>query len=185
MMRKTLAAAAMVLFSSGCDAEQAPAPSPAPFTVTPIAALSEPWAMAFLPDGRLLVTQKAGTLVIVTQDGQVSAPLAGVPAVDYGGQGGLGDIALHPDFADNGMIYLSYAEAGADDTRGAAVARGQLVLDGDGGRLDHMQVIWRQQPKVTGRGHYGHRLLFAPDGHLFISSGERQHFDPAQDMAQN
>ncbi len=157
-----------------------------PFESTPIAQLDEPWAMTFLPDGRLLVTEKPGRLLIVTQDGQQSAPLSGVPDVDYGGQGGLGDVILHPDFAENGVVYLSYAEAGDGDTRGAAVARGTLKLTSDGGgTVNDMQVIWRQNPKVTGRGHYGHRMAFSADGYLYISSGDRQKFDPAQDMQMN
>lgn len=153
--------------------------------VTPITEFEEPWAMTFLPDGRALVTEKPGRLLVVTQAGDKSPPIAGVPEVDYGGQGGLGDVILHPDYASNSQIYLSYAEAGDDNTRGAAVATARLVLDADGGRLEELEVIWRQQPKVSGRGHYGHRLAFAPDGHLFITSGERQKFTPAQDLEQN
>jgi glucose/arabinose dehydrogenase len=141
--------------------------------------------MAFLPDGRLLVTEKEGRLLVLTQAGETSAPIAGLPAIDYGGQGGLGDVALHPDYADNGTIYFSYVEAGSDDTRGAAVARAKLAFSGDGGDLSDVEVIWRQAPKVTGRGHFGHRILFSPDGYLYISSGERQKFDPAQDMQAN
>lgn len=158
----------------------------APFAVTPVASFNEPWAMAFLPDGRLLVTEKPGELLIATQDGQQSAAVSGVPPVAYGGQGGLGDVALHPGFSSNGLIYLSYAEAGEGDTRGAAVARAKLVLDpAGGGRLEGLQVIWRQYPKVTGSGHYSHRIVFAPNGDLYITSGERMKFDPAQDLQQN
>ena len=163
----------------------ASADAPRPFEVEPVASFDEPWAMAFLPDGRLLVTEKAGRLLVVDRDGNKSAPLAGLPAVDYGGQGGLGDVALHPDFAQNRLVYISYVEAGDGDTRGAAVARGVLELDGNGGTLSDIEVIWRQEPKVTGRGHYGHRLLFDDGGYLFISSGDRQKFDPAQDMSGN
>ena len=155
------------------------------FAIEEIASFNSPWAMAFLPDGRLLVTEKPGQLLVVTQDGRQSAPVGGVPEVDHGGQGGLGDVALHPGFADNGLIYLSYAEAGENKTRGAAVARGKLTLTADGGTLADVTVIWRQVPKVSGRGHFGHRLLFDDDGYLFISSGERQKFDPAQDMQSN
>jgi glucose/arabinose dehydrogenase len=156
-----------------------------PFDATAIAEFDEPWAMTFLPDGRLLVTEKPGRLLIVTQDGEKSPPVSGVPDVDYGGQGGLGDVVLHPDYEDNSMIYLSYAEAGDDGTRGAAVARARLALSGNGGSLEDVEVVWRQYPKVEGRGHYGHRIAFSNDGYLFISSGERQKFDPAQDMKGN
>lgn len=156
-----------------------------PFLAEEIATLSEPWAMAFLPDGRLLITEKKGRLLLISQDGLTSNAISGLPEVDYGGQGGLGDVTLHPDYKLNGIIYLSYAEAGENDRRGAAVARGRLVLDDRGGKFEDVEVIWRQVPKVEGRGHYGHRLLFDADGYLFISSGERQKFDPAQDMQSN
>lgn len=174
------------LGASACAAQTA---APHPFDTKAVAKLSEPWAMTFLPDGRLLVTEKKGKLKLVTQDGKI-ADVSGAPAVDYGGQGGFGDVVLHPKFADNGWIYLSYAEAGDGngdpDKRGAAVARAKLSLDDKGaGALGELTVIWRQDPKISGRGHYGHRIAFAPDGHLFISSGERQHFDPAQDMKSN
>ena len=155
-----------------------------PFAVTEIAKFKEPWAMTFLPDGRLLVTEKKGALKLYAIGGK-QGDVSGVPAVDYGGQGGLGDVVLHPDFATNSLVYLSYAEAGEGDKRGAAVARAKLALDdAGGGRLEDLKVIWRQDPKVDGRGHYGHRILFGAD-HLWISSGERQHFDPAQDMKAN
>jgi len=156
------------------------------FVATLVASFEEPWAMSFLPDGRLLVTEKKGRLIVVTQDGEKSEPLIGVPDVDYGGQGGLGDVVLHPDYSSNGLVYISYVEAGENDTRGAAVARARLALSEDGGgALNDLEVIWRQHPKVTGKGHYGHRILFSADGYLFISSGERQKFDPSQDMKQN
>ncbi len=162
----------------------AQAQSDLPFEVQPVTSFDEPWAMAFLPDGRMLVTEKKGNLLIVNQMGQKTRPARGVPDVDYGGQGGLGDVALHPDFADNGLVYLSYAEAGSSGTRGAAVARG--VLNGtDRPYLADVEVIWRQYPKLVGRGHYGHRLLFDDDGYLWISSGDRQKFTPAQDMQAN
>ena len=107
------------LFAAACLQAQ----SDLPFDVEPVTSFDEPWAIAFLPDGRMLVTEKKGNLLIVTRDGQRSAPIDGVPDVAYGGQGGLGDVALHPDFSDNGIIYLSYAESGLGDTRGAAVVR--------------------------------------------------------------
>jgi len=175
-----LAALAMVSASACADNEL-----PDAFSVAEVASFDGPWAMSFLPDGRLLVTEKAGRLLIVTQDGAKSSPVGNVPEVDYGGQGGLGDVILHPEHVDNGIIYLSYAEAGDGNIRGAAVARARLVTVGDGARLEDVAVIWRQVPKVTGHGHYGHRLLFSPDGYLFVSSGDRQKFDPAQDMQSN
>lgn len=156
-----------------------------PFDVTAVATFDEPWAMTFLPDGRLLVTEKKGRLLVASVDGRTSAPIEGVPDVAYGGQGGLGDVALHPEYASNNVIYLSYAEAGEGNLRGAAVMRATLTLTEEGGSLSDQEVIWRQEPKVTGRGHYGHRIAFSDDGYLFISSGERQHFTPAQDMQQN
>ena len=156
-----------------------------PFEVNPVTSFDQPWAITFLPDGRMLVTEKTGNLLVVTQDGQKSRPIRGVPDVDYGGQGGLGDVALHPDFANNRLVYLSYAEGGVGGTRGAAVVRGVLSLDERGGALTGVEVIWRQYPKVIGYGHYGHRLEFDDDGYLWITSGDRQKFTPAQDMQSN
>lgn len=161
------------------------------FTQTMVADLDKPWSMAFLPDGRLLVTERDGELQLITvtdgSDAQVVSMITvgGVPAVDAGGQGGLGDVALHPNFSRNGWVYLSYAEAGVGDTRGAAVARGRLVESESGATLSEVEVIWRQYPKVLGRGHFGHRLVFDDSGYLWISSGDRQKFTPAQDMQSN
>ncbi|NDY94750.1 PQQ-dependent sugar dehydrogenase [Wenzhouxiangella limi] len=157
----------------------------APFSIEPITSFDEPWAITFLPDGRMLVTEKKGNLRVVSQAGEQSRPVEGLPDVDYGGQGGLGDVILHPDYADNGIIYLSYAESGIGDTRGAAVMRAVLELGDRGGRLADAEVIWRQYPKVLDDGHYGHRLAFDDEGYLWISSGDRQKFTPAQDMQSN
>jgi glucose/arabinose dehydrogenase len=163
----------------------AQAQSELPFEIDEVSSFDQPWALAFLPDGRMLVTEKKGSLIIVTQDGRKSSPIRWVPDVDYGGQGGLGDVALHPDFENNGFVYLSYVESGAGDTRGAAVARGILELSERGATLSSFDVIWRQYPKLLGRGHYGHRIVFDDDGYLWISSGDRQKFTPAQDMQSN
>jgi glucose/arabinose dehydrogenase len=156
----------------------------AEFTVTTVAQLNEPWALEFLPDGRLLISEVKGALKLLNNDGSIGE-ITGVPEVAYGGQGGLGDIVLHPDFRTNNTIYVSYVEKGSGDTRGAAVARGRLSLSGKGGALTDLQVIWRQVPKVEGQGHFSHRIVFGPDGYLWLSSGERQQFDPAQDMQSN
>lgn len=158
-----------------------------PFTVTEVATFDEPWAMTFLPDGRLLVTEKRGALKLldVAAPAATAQAIAGVPAVAYAGQGGLGDVIVHPQFERNHLVYLSYVEAGPRGTRGAAVARARLNLSGTGGALSDLQVIWRQVPKVAGEGHFSHRLAFAPDGRLWITSGERQKFTPAQDMKTN
>ena len=153
-----------------------------PFDVTEITSFDEPWAMAFLPDGRILVTEKKGLLRLVGQDGQSFGVIRGIPDVDYFGQGGLGDVVLHPDFENNNLVYISYAEGGVGGTRGAAVARGTLELTGRGGMLHDLEVVWRQYPKQVGFGHYGHRIAFDADGYLWISSGDRQKFTPSQDM---
>lgn len=155
-----------------------------PFTVEAMTEFDQPWALEFLPDGRMLVTEKKGSLRLVTQDGEQRA-VVGLPDVDYGGQGGMGDVAIHPNFADNKLVYISYAEAGKGNTRGAAVARGRFVETGRGGKLEDVTVIWRQYPKLLGRGHYGHRIRFDADGYLWISSGDRQKFTPSQDMQSN
>ncbi|HET9484155.1 MAG TPA: PQQ-dependent sugar dehydrogenase [Xanthomonadales bacterium] len=175
---RTSIVVASLLFATGACGAQ-------PFESRSVAKFDEPWAMTFLPDGRLLVTEKKGKLKLVDVATGKSADVSGTPTVDYGGQGGFADVVLHPEFAKNGWVYMSYAEAGADNTRGAAVARAKLTLDdAGGGKLDGLEVVWRQVPKMTGRGHYGHRIAFG-QGHLWISSGERQHFDPAQDMNAN
>jgi len=185
-------ACALVLSLAVSAAHAAPAAKSAerrddwPFSATPFATFNEPWAMSFLPDGSALVSEKRGTLKRFDPSSGRTGTVSGVPAVAYGGQGGFGDVLPHPGFAQNGWVYLSYAEAGSGDTRGGAVARARLTLDDEGGgALSQLKVIWRQQPKVSGNGHYGHRLAFGPDGKLWISSSERQKFDPAQDMGGN
>ena len=139
--------------------------------------LDHPWGLAFLPDGRMLVTEKPGRLRLVAKDGKTSEPLKGVPEVFAEGQGGLLDVALDPDFAANGLVYLSYSESG-EGGAGTAVARGKLADNG----LDDVQVIFRQQPKVDRGLHFGSRLAFSPDGKLFVTLGERFKFAPAQDL---
>ena len=158
-----------------------------PFKSTEVARFNQPWAMTFLPDGRLLVTEKQGRLRLIDVASGAIGEISGVPAVVYGGQGGFGDVVLHPQFASNRLVYLSYAEQGSAGTRGAAVARAtlNLVPGSNDGNLSGLQVIWRQVPKVSGENHYSHRIAFDRNGKLFISSGERQQFTPAQDMQSN
>lgn len=141
--------------------------------------LQNPWALAFLPDGRMLVTEKPGRMRIVERDGRLSAPLAGVPPVDARGQGGLLDVAVDPKFAETRLVYWSYAEPG-EGGNGTAVARGRL----EGTRLEDVQVVFRQQPKVASNAHFGSRLVFAPDGRLFVTLGDRfSRKDDAQSLA--
>jgi aldose sugar dehydrogenase len=141
--------------------------------------LEHPWGLAFLPDGRMLVTERPGRLRIVGTDGKLSEPLKGVPKVFAEGQGGLLDVRLDPKFGDNNLVYLSYAEPGDDGKAGTAVARGKL----GGDSLENVQVIFRQYPKVDGGNHFGSRLVFSPDGKLFVTLGERFTFGPAQDLS--
>jgi glucose/arabinose dehydrogenase len=157
----------------------------APFTVQEVASFNEPWAMTFLPGGRqALVTEMSGKLKL-WQEGGSTLDVAGIPTVAYAGQGGLGDVILAPDFATSGTVYLSWIEAGDNKTYGAVV--GKAVLDRSASpKLTGLSIIWKQSPKVVGNGHFSHRLAFSPDGrYLFISSGERQKFTPAQDMTGN
>ncbi|MXP62654.1 PQQ-dependent sugar dehydrogenase [Roseomonas sp. M0104] len=153
-----------------------------PVQVVAVAAgLEHPWGLAFLPDGRMLVTERPGRLRVVTPQGQVSQPLQGVPEVFAQGQGGLLDVVLGPDFASSRRIYLSYAEPGPNGTASTAVARGRL--DEGATRLQGVEVIFRQEPKVGGGNHFGSRLAFSPQGPLFVTLGERFKFQPAQDLA--
>jgi len=157
-----------------------PAPVNAPVRVETVArGLEHPWGLAFLPDGRMLVTERAGRLRLVEQDGRLSEPLGGVPEVLAQGQGGLLDVALGPGFAQDRLVYVSFSEPG-DGGAGTAVARGRLGERG----LDGTQVIWRQQPKVGGGNHWGSRLVFRRDGTLFVTLGDRFAYrERAQDLS--
>jgi aldose sugar dehydrogenase len=132
--------------------------------------LDKPWGLAFLPDGRMLVTQRSGSLVIVSGDGSaVDATVSGVPAVFFAGQGGLLDVALDPDFSNGeNWVYLAFSESGAGGS-GTALARGRLV----GNALQNLAVIWRQSPKVGGDVHFGTRIAFRADKTLYLTAGER------------
>ncbi|MGO2213551.1 PQQ-dependent sugar dehydrogenase [Psychrobacter alimentarius] len=165
------------------------------FTTKTVATFDEPWAMVALPKSnnaslKFLVTQKTGELFIVDTATGAKTEVTGIPSVAYGGQGGLGDITVAPDFATSNNVYISYAEAGkgTDSNKfGAKVIKAKLSgLNTATPSLQNITPIWQQTPKVTGQGHYSHRLLFSPDGqYLYISSGERQKKDPAQDMSMN
>ena len=133
--------------------------------------LNHPWSLAFLPDGGMLVTERRGNLRFVSDSGEVSTPIPGVPEVVARGQGGLLDVALHPRFADNRLIYLTFSEAGDGGTNGTAVARG--VLNAEMTALDGVEVVFRQQPKVASNAHFGSRLVFDNDGLLWVTLGER------------
>ena len=163
--------------------QESPQPRPTEGVVraeTVARGLVHPWALAFMPDGRLLVTERPGRLRIVSMDGRLSAPIAGVPAVYAQGQGGLLDVAIDPEFASNQLVYLSYAEPDESGRAGTSVARGRLAGD----RLENVQVIYRQQPKLAGGGHYGSRLVFARDGRLFVTQGDRMNWrERAQDLS--
>ena len=170
----TLAAipALLLLGIAACAAEQSPVitTEKAKVRLESLAGgLERPWGLAFLPDGRALVTEKAGRLRLVTREGKVSEPLTGVPAVDTTGQGGLLDVALDPDFASNSRIYLSFAEPRGDGRNGTSVARARLAAKG----LEDLKVIFRQEPAMTGGHHFGSRLVFGRDGNLFVTLGDR------------
>lgn len=155
------------------------------YQLSTIAQFNEPWAIASLKDGRLLITERKGKLQLFDPQTKQKVEVKGIPKVVYGGQGGLGDIALHPQFAQNRQVYISYVAAGQGGY-GAVVTRGELDLSNlQQPQLKNLKTIWQQVPKVQGQGHYGHRLLFGSDGKLWISSGERQKFDPAQDIQSN
>jgi len=140
--------------------------------------LNNPWSLAFLPDGRMLVTERAGRIRIVTREGNLSAPLSGVPAVYSSGQGGLLDIVLAPDFASSRLVYFSFGEPG-EGGASTAVARARLGED----RLQDLTVILRTIPRTGGGAHFGSRLAFGRDGTLFVTTGDRFQFDPAQDLS--
>jgi len=158
-----------------------------PFTVTEVMKFEAPWAMDFLPGSGVpltnaaLVTEKEGRLWLVNVATGERQQVSGIPQVRVAGQGGLGDVVAHPDFAGNQRIYLSFVEAGPNGTSGAALGYGRLILGSGQPRLQDFKIIWRQEPKVSGSVHFSHRIAFAPDGTMFVSSGERFKFEPAQD----
>jgi glucose/arabinose dehydrogenase len=146
---------------------------------TVVEGLDGPWGLAFLPDGRLLVTEKVGNLRIVDLQGNLSDPLQGTPEIFSEGHGGLMDVALDPEFKQNQLVYLSFAAPGPEGKAATALGRGKLVDD----RIEDFDVIFRQEPWVDGAYHFGNRIEFDDEGHLFLALGERFQFDPAQDLS--
>ena len=169
-MRNLITAVAALLSSSAISAAQTP------FGVEAIATLEQPWAMAVLPQGGFLVTEKAGRLAHVTASGEVET-IAGAPRVTDAGQVGLHDVALAPDFQASGLVYLTWV----DGTDGGALHLGRGRLDLGALQLADLQVIWRATP-MGGNGHPGAMIAFGPDGHLFLTSGDRQLGGPAQEL---
>jgi glucose/arabinose dehydrogenase len=180
-----LAALLTVLATPGA-AEQTRAPARTtkqPLKVETYAkGLVYPWGLVFLPDGRLLVTERPGRMRLIGKDGRLSPSLRNVPTVQASGQGGLLDVAPHPDFTSSKLIYFSFSEPREGGGSATTVARARLVLEGDGGRLDGVDVVFRQQPATGGARHFGSRLVFARDGNLFITLGERGQSAKAQDL---
>jgi glucose/arabinose dehydrogenase len=171
----------LVTFVQG-GAPRSPTPNSLKDTLradTVVSGLEHPWGLVFLPDGRMLVTERPGRLRIASMNGRLSPPLSGVPKVLASGQGGLLDVALDPKFSENGLVYLSYAEPHNDGTAGTAVARGRFSEQG----LQDVRVIYRQSPTVEGNLHFGSRLVFGRDGTLFVTQGERYNYrQQAQDL---
>ncbi len=183
MMRSRLRCATLFSIAALMGATPASAvttDAPAPATPSKVkvetfaAGLEHPWGMQFLPDGRLLVTERPGRLRIVGKDGKLSPPITeGVPEVAAVGQGGLLDVLLAPDFEKTGIIYISYGEPLEEGKNRTAVARAKLVFQGDSARLDDLKVIFRQEPAIKSGHHFGSRLVWAKDGTLFITTGDR------------
>ncbi|AOF96661.1 PQQ-dependent sugar dehydrogenase [Sphingobium sp. RAC03] len=184
---RRIAMTALPLILMACSAENATgqnaaAPADKPFATATIADFDSPWAMTFLPDGRALVTEKAGEMLLFDPKNGTKIPIAGIPTVDSAGQGGLMDVVLSPGFAQDKMVYFSFSES-RDGGKGVALAKGGFAQASDGTTsLTDVQVIFRASPYVEGNGHYSGRVAFSPDGkYLFFTNGERQKFDPAQD----
>lgn len=181
-MRKTLFATLPIALMACSGGSAADTPTSAkPFKETVVADFDSPWAMTFLPDGRMLVTEKQGQMLLVSPDGKTRQTVATI-TVDSAGQGGLMDVVLAPDFATSKRVYFSYSTTG-EGGKGVVLARGRLRPDGGGGeRLGEIEALFSARPFVEGNGHYSGRIAFSPDGqYLFFTNGERQKFTPAQD----
>ena len=192
---------AIALILTACTSRPAPAqsaqapitgarePTEKPFVATPVANFDSPWAMTFLPDGRMLVTEKKGRLLLVSADGERRISVTSIPKVDSEGQGGLMDVVAAPDFATTHIVYFSYSERGPGG-KGVVLARGTMIYDimcirapcPSQNSLVDIKALFRAHPYVSGDGHYSGRIAFSPDGKfLFFTNGERQKFTPAQD----
>ncbi len=174
------------VLSPCAEAQQTRAPEPREKSTVSIEMVAKglvhPWGLQFLPDGRMLVTERPGRLRIVTRDGRISEPIANVPAVFGAGQGGLLDVAVDPDFAVTGTIYFTFAEPRGAGTAGTSVGRAKLVFTGTSSSLENFSVIFRQQPQTSGGLHFGSRIAIARDGNLFVALGERFQRDRSQDL---
>ncbi|HEU0310352.1 MAG TPA: PQQ-dependent sugar dehydrogenase [Sphingomicrobium sp.] len=193
MSRRVLQAMLLAAMSASCQSEGSAQPETngeRPFKVSEIADFDTPWAMEFLPGSGVqltnlaLLTEKEGRLWLVDVTSGQRTAVSGVPEVKAAGQGGLGDVMPHLDFAGNRRVYLSYVEGGPNGTSGAALGYGTLDLsNATAPAIRDFKVIWRQEPKVSGNGHFSHRIAFGPDGFLYLSSGDRQKMAPAQDLS--
>ena len=192
-MRALLLTAAALSLASTALAETVTGSAGSEIEITELETFDGPWAMTVLPDGRMLVTEQSGTLWLVGRNGKKLGKIGNLPSVKERNQGGLGDIILDPDFADNKRVYISYVERDEkdDSLSGAVVDSATLTASARGGSLVKRERVWTQSPKVTGNGHYGHRMVFSPEnakdggGYLYITSGDRQKFTPAQNMDMN
>jgi glucose/arabinose dehydrogenase len=187
-MKKSVSLAAMfLLLATPAAAQEKPSivkSEKANIQVEVIATgLQNPWGLAFLPDGRALVTERPGRLRIIGKDNKLSDPVAGVPEVAAVGQGGLLDVALSPDFAKNNLVFLSFAEPRGAAGSSTSVARGRLVEKNGTASLEDVKVIFRQEPARLGGFHFGSRLVFARDGNIFVTTGERNLKTPSQDLS--
>ena len=192
-MRTLILSAAVLAIAPAAFAETITGTAGSEIEITELETFDGPWAMTILPDGRMLVTEQSGNLWLVGRSGKKLGKIGNVPDVTERNQGGMGDIILDPDFKTNKRVYISYVERDEkdDSLSGAVVDSAVLTTSTRGGSLVKRERIWTQSPKVTGNGHYGHRMAFSPEnakdggGYLYITSGERQKFTPAQNMHMN
>ena len=185
-MRKALMCGAILSATSlpvAAVQTKAPAAPRTAITVQSIAkGLNHPWGLQFLPDGRMVVSERAGPIRIVGRDGKISQPIAGVPDADVRGQGGMLDVALSPDFAQSGLLFFSFSEPRGGSRNGTSVGRGRLVLSDGGGRLEDVKIIFQQDPAYASTMHFGSRIVFDRSGNLFVTTGDRY---SARNEAQN